>query len=185
MISAQSNGSGAGGNVRLNAPQSVQLIGTATNSNSLFAFPSSLLTQTLSTGKGGDLAINTNQLIVREGLLSASTYGEGKAGNINISTERLLAQNASAIKADTFGTGDAGNITIETGTMNVIDSQVGSTVFGKGFAGNLTIRAAESVEVSGKVKSSPNIENPAGLFAQVNTTGEGRGGNLTIDTKRL
>ncbi|MEH2388042.1 MAG: filamentous hemagglutinin N-terminal domain-containing protein [Nostoc sp.] len=185
VISAQSNGSGAGGNVRLNAPQSVQLIGTATNSNSLFPFPSSLLTQTLSTGKGGDLAINTNQLIVREGQLSASTYGEGKAGNINISTQRLLAQNASAIKADTFGTGDAGNITIETGTMNVIDSQVGSTVFGKGFAGNLTIRAAESVEVSGKVKSSPNIENPAGLFAQVNITGEGRGGNLTIETKRL
>ncbi|MDZ8228168.1 filamentous hemagglutinin N-terminal domain-containing protein [Nostoc sp. ChiVER01] len=277
VISALTYGSGAGGNVNINASQSVQMIGTATNSNSVFPFSSSLLTQTWGTGKAGDLAINTNQLIVQEGQLSASTlgladagnviinandsvffdngvvfsdvgdasaqgkdtfakggsidittdslfmtnggqlaartFGAGKAGNINISSDRLLAENKSAIAANTYGTGDAGNITIasgmmnvlngsaiaantlgtgnagnitiETDTMTVLDSQVGSSVFGKGFAGNLTIRAANSVEVSGKIKSSSNIENPAGLFAQVNTEGEGRGGNLTIETKRL
>ncbi|MBN3938381.1 S-layer family protein [Nostoc sp. NMS9] len=157
-ISARTNGSGAGGSLTVNASQSVKLIGPATNSNSLFPFPSSLLTQTSSTGTAGDLAINTNQLIVRDGQLSASTFGQGNAGNINI----------------------------ETVTMNIIDSQVGSSVYRKGFAGNLTIHAAESVEISGKVKAfTSNIENPAGLFAQVNTQGEGRGGNLTIETKRL
>ncbi|MEH1847163.1 MAG: filamentous hemagglutinin N-terminal domain-containing protein [Nostoc sp.] len=157
-ISARTNGSGAGGSLTVNASQSVKLIGPATNSNSLFPFPSSLLTQTSSTGTAGDLAINTNQLIVQKGQLSASTFGQGNAGNINI----------------------------DTVTMNVIDSQVGSSVYRKGFAGNLTIHAAESVEISGKVKSfTSNIENPAGLFAQVNTQGEGRGGNLTIETKRL
>ncbi|MEH2214364.1 S-layer family protein [Nostoc sp.] len=157
-ISARTNGSGAGGSLTVNASQSVKLIGFATNSNSLFPFPSSLVTQTSSTGTAGDLAINTNQLIVREGQLSASTFGQGNAGNINI----------------------------ETVTMNIIDSQVGSSVYRKGFAGNLTIHAAESVEISGKIKSfTSNLENPAGLFAQVNPRGEGRGGNLTIETKRL
>ncbi|MEH2089939.1 S-layer family protein [Nostoc sp.] len=157
-ISSRTSGSGAGGSLTVNASQSVKLIGSAINSNSLFPFPSSLLTQTLSTGTAGDLAINTNQLIVREGQLSASTFGQGNAGNINI----------------------------ETVTMNIIDSQVGSSVYRKGFAGNLTIHAAESVEISGKIKSfTSNIENPAGLFAQVNPRGEGRGGNLTIETKRL
>ncbi|MDM9586306.1 filamentous hemagglutinin N-terminal domain-containing protein [Nostoc sp. GT001] len=157
-ISARTSGSGAGGSLTVNASQSVKLIGFATNSNSLFPFPSSLLTQTQSTGTAGDLAINTNQLIVREGQLSASTFGQGNAGNINI----------------------------ETVTMNIIDSQVGSSVYRKGFAGNLTIHAAESVEISGKIKSfTSNLENPAGLFAQVNPRGEGRGGNLTIETKRL
>ncbi|MBN4003847.1 S-layer family protein [Nostoc sp. LPT] len=157
-ISARTNGSGAGGSLTVNASQSVKLIGPATNSNSLFPFPSSLLTQTSSTGTAGDLAINTNQLIVREGQLSASSFGQGNAGNINI----------------------------ETVTMNIIDSQVASSVYRKGFAGNLTIHAAESVEISGKIKSfTSNIENPAGLFAQVNIQGEGRGGNLTIETKRL
>ncbi|MDZ8263108.1 filamentous hemagglutinin N-terminal domain-containing protein [Nostoc sp. ChiQUE01b] len=158
-ILALTNGSGAGQSLTVNASQSVKLIGSATNSNSLFPFPSSLLTQTSSAGTAGDLAINTNQLIVRDGQLSASTFGQGNAGNINI----------------------------ETVTMNIIDSQVGNSVYRKGFAGNLTIHAAESVEISGKVKSlfRPNIENPAGLFAQVNIQGEGRGGNLTIETKRL
>ncbi len=157
-ISARTNGSGAGESLTVNASQSVKLIGSATNSNSLFPFPSSLLTQTSSRGTAGDLAINTNQLIVRDGQVSASTFGQGNAGNINI----------------------------ETVTMNIIDSQVGSSVYRKGFAGNLTIHAAESVEISGKVKAfTSNIENPAGLFAQVNTQGEGRGGNLTIETKRL
>ncbi|MEH2429978.1 MAG: S-layer family protein [Nostoc sp.] len=157
-ISARTSGSGAGGSLTVNASQSVKLIGFATNSNSLFPFPSSLLTQTSSTGTAGDLAINTNQLIVRQGQLSASTFGQGNAGNINI----------------------------ETVTMNIIDSQVGSSVYRKGFAGNLTIHAAESVEISGKIKSfTSNLENPAGLFAQVNPRGEGRGGNLTIETKRL
>ena len=157
-ISARTSGSGAGGSLTVNASQSVKLIGFATNSNSLFPFPSSLLTQTSSTGTAGDLAINTNQFIVREGQLSASTFGQGNAGNINI----------------------------ETVTMNIIDSQVGSSVYRKGFAGNLTIHAAESVEISGKIKSfTSNLENPAGLFAQVNPRGEGRGGNLTIETKRL
>ncbi|PHM11604.1 two-partner secretion domain-containing protein [Nostoc sp. 'Peltigera malacea cyanobiont' DB3992] len=157
-ISARTNGSGAGGSLTINASQSVKLIGSAINSNSLFPFPSSLLTQTSSTGTAGDLAINTNQLIVRQGQLSASTFGQGNAGNINI----------------------------ETVTMNIIDSQVGSSVYRKGFAGNLTIHAAESVEISGKIKSfTSNLENPAGLFAQVNPRGEGRGGNLTIETKRL
>ncbi|MEH2228175.1 MAG: S-layer family protein [Nostoc sp.] len=157
-ISARTSGSGAGGSLTVNASQSVKLIGFATNSNSLFPFPSSLVTQTSSTGTAGDLAINTNQLIVREGQLSASTFGQGNAGNISI----------------------------ETVTMNIIDSQVGSSVYRKGFAGNLTIHAAESVEISGKIKSfTSNLENPAGLFAQVNPRGEGRGGNLTIETKRL
>ena len=157
-ISARTNGSGAGGSLTVNVSQSVKLIGFATNSNSLFPFPSSLVTQTSSTGTAGDLAINTNQLIVREGQLSASTFGQGNAGNINI----------------------------ETVTMNIIDSQVGSSVYRKGFAGNLTIHAVESVEISGKIKSfTSNLENPAGLFAQVNPRGEGRGGNLTIETKRL
>ncbi|WP_445628611.1 two-partner secretion domain-containing protein [Nostoc sp. DSM 114167] len=157
-ISARASSSGAGGSLTVNASQSVKLIGSATNSNSLFPFPSSLLTQTSSTGTAGDLAINTNQLIVRDGQLSASTFGQGNAGNINI----------------------------ETVTMNIIDSQVGSSVYRKGFAGNLTIHAAESVGISGKIKSfTSNLENPAGLFAQVNPRGEGRGGNLTIETKRL
>jgi large exoprotein involved in heme utilization and adhesion len=81
-------------------------------------------------------------------------------------------------------TGAGGDVIIETGRLIVRNSQVGTVTLGSGNAGNLTIRAAESVEVSGKIKFG-NIENPAGLLAQVNVTGEGRGGNLIIETKRL
>ena len=83
----------------------------------------------------------------------------------------------------------------------ISSSQVSSTTFGQGNAGALTVNASESVEITGKVfgiheiigkvfginpdPTKPPIRNPAGLLAQVNTSGEGNSGNLTVETSRL
>jgi filamentous hemagglutinin family protein len=150
-------------------------------------------------GNGGDITINVRSLSVTNGsLISSSTSGEGNAGNVNIQARDLVEVLgteepgfSSDIRADVSpeATGNAGNLTIETKKLVIRSSQVGSTTFGRGNAGNVRINATESVEVSGKVfsrgESGQLIRNPAGLFAQVNTEGEGKGGNLTIDTPRL
>ncbi|NJL11139.1 MAG: filamentous hemagglutinin N-terminal domain-containing protein [Calothrix sp. SM1_7_51] len=182
QIGVSIRGKGDGGDLTVNASESLQLIGFDPSDGT----PSGLFSQTQGIGNSGSINISTKELTMENGgQVRGVTFAAGKTGNINISTERLFVRNAnSGVKNDTWGTGNAGNINIETNTMGVINSQVGSIVGGKGKAGNLTIRAAESVDVSGKIVFA-GIENPAGLFAQVNVTGEGSGGNLTVETQRL
>ncbi len=159
-----------------------------------------LITANAGRGNGGDIAIDVGSLSLTNGsVISSRTSGEGNAGNVNIQARNLVEVlgteepgKSSDINADVSpgATGNAGDLTIDTKKLVIRSSQVGSTTSGKGNAGNVRVNATESVEVSGKVFGSPSASgqptrNPAGLFAQVNITGEGKGGNLTIDTPRL
>jgi large exoprotein involved in heme utilization and adhesion len=93
-------------------------------------------------------------------------------------------KSSSRLSANTLGTGNAGNLTINTRALIVRDSQVSASTLGEGNAGNLTVKAAESIELSG-VFFGDTDDYPAGLFAQVNSEGTGRGGKLTVETGRL
>ncbi len=144
---------------------------------------------------GGKINIDTERFSVTNGSsVLTNTSGVGNAGDIFIKaglvevlgTEEVGG--SSGISADVGGTGNAGNLTIDTRRLVIRSSQVSSTTFGKGNAGDLTVNASESVEIFGKVfggTTNKPINNPAGLFAQVNTEGEGKGGNLTVITPRL
>jgi filamentous hemagglutinin family protein len=154
-------------------------------------------------GNGGDLTIETGRLSIKDGSrMSTSISGQenGKAGNLFIKANELVEVigtgqpgGSSSLRANVEpgGSGKGGDLTIETKKLVVRSAQVGTTLFGKGEAGTLTVRATDSVELSGKVFSiNPNnpdepIRNPAGLFAQINSEGEGKGGNLNIETNRL
>ncbi|BAY09011.1 beta strand repeat-containing protein [Calothrix sp. NIES-2098] len=124
-------------------------------------------------GDGGDLFIKATELVEVLGTEEPGTY--------------------SSMGADVSfgGIGNPGNLTIETKKLVIISSQVGTATNGKGNAGNVTVKASESVEIYGKISSTnsdptkPLIINPAGLFAQVNTQGEGNGGNLKVETPSL
>ncbi|KAB8334250.1 filamentous hemagglutinin N-terminal domain-containing protein [Scytonema tolypothrichoides VB-61278] len=154
-------------------------------------------------GNGGDITIDTGSFSNKNGsVVSTSTYGvdNGKAGNLFIKANELVEVigtgtpgEGTSLRAnvESEGTGKGGDLTIETKKLVVRNAQVGTSLFGKGEGGNLTVRATDSVELSGKVFSTnpnnPNepIRNPAGLFSQINSEGEGKGGNLTIETNRL
>jgi filamentous hemagglutinin family protein len=214
-ISSQTNGNGSAGNIFIEASERAKFDGSSPSgqffSGAYSAFNN---VAPDAEGKGGDINIITNFLsVINDGLLSASTFGKGGAGSININTEHLLIDNQGliaaitagvgnagsidikakqllvqnsrlAIGANTYSRGDAGNISIETGNMSVINSQIGSITFARGNAGSIKVRATDSVEISGKIVNR-KIENPAGLFAQVNIGGRGRGGNMVVEAKRL
>ncbi|MEQ8960152.1 MAG: hypothetical protein RLP02_19885, partial [Coleofasciculus sp. C2-GNP5-27] len=77
VIGASTASPGQGGNLTVNASESVELIGTAPN-----GFPSGLSTDTISTGDAGNLIINTRRLVARDGAaVSASTFSEGQGGS--------------------------------------------------------------------------------------------------------
>jgi filamentous hemagglutinin family protein len=202
-------GAGKGGNLIVNATDSIQLIGIGDGFTSgLFAssigegdagnltiHTSKLLLQdgaqvstTISgTGKGGNLIVNATDSVQLIGIgngftsgLFASSSGEGDAGNLIINTSKLLLQDGAQVSSDTFGAGDAGDLTINTNKLVLQDgSQISSGTRGAGKGGNLTVNATVSIQVIGIDADG----FPSGLFTP--SEGEGDAGDLTINTNKL
>jgi large exoprotein involved in heme utilization and adhesion len=182
-VSTSTDGSGEGGNLTVTA-RSVEV----SNRGKLFAEA-----RKNATGAAGDLTINTGTLLVKDrGEVSASTSGAGQGGNLTVNASDSVEvtgttndRSITRLSADTQGTGNAGNLTIDTKRLVVKNSQVSTTTFGKGDAGILTVNALESIDLSGVIFGANDEGFPAGLFAQVNSQGEGGGGKLNIETGRL
>jgi filamentous hemagglutinin family protein len=167
-------GTGLGGNLSVNASESVTLIGRG-----------GLATATFGNKKAGNLTVNTPRLNLQDGAaISADTLGAGDAGNLHIGTQNLTVQNGSRIGAGTLrnSTGLGGTVRINansieiTGTSanNTVPSGVFASTLGTGNAGDLNIET-ESLKVSNG--------------AQVTVSGEGVGAagnlNITADAVRL
>ena len=193
-------GTGAGGNLIVNASESINLSGG-----------SGLVTATLGTGKAGNLIINTPRLNLQYGAaISADTFGAGNAGNLNINSQQLTVENGSRIGAGTTesSTGLGGKVTINatdsveligTSVDGTVPSQVVASTLGKGDAGdlriqtgNLIVRDGARVTVSGEgVGAAGNLDviantlllnNNASLNAE---TAAGDRGNITVQTPFL
>lgn len=156
QISSSAFGAGGAGDLTIRASESINLRGSGTGDGT------GLVTQADpgAIGAGGDLTIRARNVVVRNG------------ANIN---------------ADTFGNGDAGNLTIRARNVIVRESQVSTSTNGEGDAGDMIIQASNLVELNGELPDARDgVGSPGGLLAQVNDiAATGRGGNLTIDTRRL
>ena len=189
VVSANNFGSGEGGNLTVNASESVQVSGISTNGR----FSSGLLAQAQGTGDAGDLMIVTGQLLISEGAqVSASTFGSGKGGNLTVNASESLQVIGTSADGEFFSnlaaqanqnsTGDAGDLSIITNRLLVSGgAQVSTGTFGAGKGGNLTVNASDSVEALG---SSADGQFFSTLSAQANE-GTGDGGDLSITTNRL
>ncbi|MFB2924268.1 filamentous hemagglutinin N-terminal domain-containing protein [Aerosakkonema funiforme] len=186
VIAANTLGSRSGGNLVVNASETVELIGTSADGK----IRTGLFADTYSTGQGGNLTINTRTLLVRSGAaISASTYGAGKAGNLTVNASDLVQLIGGLdiayllARANPGSTGDAADLTINTATLLVQDGgQVGAGTFGSGRGGNLTVNASEQVQVSG-ISARPGFPSAIGPRAAPGSTGDA--GNLTINTGTL
>ncbi|MGF2039481.1 MAG: filamentous hemagglutinin N-terminal domain-containing protein [Nostoc sp. CmiVER01] len=151
---------GNAGNLIVNASDSVEITGDLSSN------------ATLPINIPGNISGSSNDFIVPIGLFSASLYPS------NITPSIFL------------GNGNAGNLTIKTGRLTVSNGAVVSAATAtRGKGGDLTVKA-DLVELSG---TSAN-DSPLSLFSitkklpsalRNDTDGQGSGGNLTIDTKRL
>ncbi|AOX00140.1 hypothetical protein BJP34_12385 [Moorena producens PAL-8-15-08-1] len=181
-------GEGDGGNLTVDASETVQVIGTSADGK----FPSALSTQTPGTGKAGNLKITTGQLMVSDGaVVSAGTRGLGEGGELIVdadSTVQVIGTSASVdfpsgLFTQTEGTGNAKNLTITTGELIVKDgAQVSASTFGEGNGGNLIINADSTVQVIG---TSASGDFPSGLFARANSDSKGNAGDVSITTGDL
>ncbi|MEH1836135.1 MAG: filamentous hemagglutinin N-terminal domain-containing protein [Nostoc sp.] len=179
QISTASYGQGKGGEIEVNAADSVELIGAG----------SGLFTLTLGAGKAGNLTIDTKRLSVRNGAqVLTGTRGEGKGGNLFVAASDLVGLQGtgissngqvtpSALFAQTENVGDAGNLTINTRQLIVGNgAQISSASFGQGKGGEIEVNAFNAVKFFGVGSDG----TASGLFSR--TIQGGQGGNIIINT---
>jgi large exoprotein involved in heme utilization and adhesion len=183
QVSASTFGAGQGGNLKIDATSSVELIGINTVDSQ---FSSGLFAQQSTSGEAGkgnarNLTINTPLLRVIDGAtVSAGTRGAGRGGELNIDTGNGRIEvigtssggSGSSISAqsESTATGAAGNLTIKTGELIARDGgQVSASTFGAGQGGQL------------KITSDQLLVRNASIG--VRSLGTGTAGNLTINVK--
>ncbi|MBW4636177.1 MAG: S-layer family protein, partial [Iphinoe sp. HA4291-MV1] len=124
-------------------------------------------------GTGSGIFTNVESKAVGDG--SDIQISTGSAGSVSLTDGAVL-------EAANGGRGNGGDITIETGRFSIRDgSEVSTSMYGEGKGGNLLIKADDLVEVIGTEKPGGS----SGLGAGVEPGGIGKGGDLTIDTKKL
>ncbi len=179
QIASSTFGTGAAGNLLVNAYESVELIGTSANGQTSSGLFTSA--QPGATGAGGNLTLETGRLTIRDGAqIGSSTLGEGSAGILTVNAKESVeligisanGQRPSLLTARTTSSGNASNINIETGKLIVRDgARVSVSSEGSGKAGNLSVQA-RSIE----------LDNKGAITA---TTRSGNGGDITLQTQDL
>ncbi|MEA5572568.1 filamentous hemagglutinin N-terminal domain-containing protein [Calothrix sp. UHCC 0171] len=181
---------GQGGDININATESIEVVGVTPNGDLL----SGIVAGTLGSGNSGNLSITTPSLSVRDGgtvSTSANKDSTGEAGNLTINASDSVEvvgvspdnRFFTDISSITLGSGDAGDMTINTGRLSIRSGAIvgtGNRSGSKGRGGNLIVNASESVEVVGR---SP--DGQLSSILEASSRGAGNAGNITINTRRL
>lgn len=171
VVSTNSGEATDGGNVIINAKESVEAIGVNSRTNRPIPTRSFLGSVTMAGGNGGNMTINASRVIIQAGgAIRTSTEGSGKAGNLIVNTSELvevsgLVPNYNVITGNTTinsrlssgaeannpyqilrglpsPTGDAGMMTIITPELIVSNGALVSVASqGSGNAGNMQLIA--------------------------------------------
>lgn len=205
LINASVFGSGTGGNIEIEAQDSVEVVGSGfeflqalffidpsfLSAESLANIDADLINQgilaaTTGSGAAGKISIKTPNLQLTEGaLVATATAGDAAAGSTILDVAESLIVDGSIISASTLFAGQGGDIIIDTNQLEVLaGTQITSASLGSGDGGSVIINAAESVNIIGS--SNNNVLNSSiGVGAQPLDTTTGDGGDLTINTSNL
>ncbi|MEL6813240.1 MAG: filamentous hemagglutinin N-terminal domain-containing protein [Cyanobacteria bacterium J06598_3] len=139
----------------------------------------SVSSETLGTGRSGDISITTTERI---GLNGSGIYSQSLT-RIPLQVERIF-QTPTGLLSQGIPAGSAGNITLSTTELSVEDrSVISSSTLSDGNAGDLVIRATDSVVLQESVPVMfPSLPS---LLANVSIGGNGSAGDTTIETGRL
>jgi filamentous hemagglutinin family protein len=97
-ITTTNNQSGRGGNLTINAKDSIEIAGRSPTPDA----PSRVSTSTLGSANAGDMQVSTPLLLVRNGAeMLANARGTGNAGVMTIDADRIRLSNNASINANT------------------------------------------------------------------------------------
>ena len=181
QVQSATQGQAPGGEITVNASDSIELFGTSTTTA-----PSGLITSTgdiesdtnLGEARAGDLIVNTGTLLIEDGArISASTFNQGQGGNITINASeavKLIGTSAngelnSSLIVEATQSGKAGKINLTASSL-LLDQQgaiIATTAANDG--GNIELKIDKTLLLRRNSLISANA-------------GGGNGGNIDIDT---
>ncbi|VEP15295.1 Filamentous hemagglutinin family N-terminal domain protein (fragment) [Hyella patelloides LEGE 07179] len=186
FISSDITGTGDGGNITIDATESVVVDGEKNNRG-----PSNISSGIGfkgAEGNAGDIKITTGSLRLTNGAsILSETFGVGNGGNITIdATESVVVDGESSspvpsrISSDSNGAANFGELEINTNSLRLTNGgQITANNSGLANEGSIRINATESVIIDGKTsvggasRISSNVERGS------------KAGNITITTSLL
>ncbi|MBI4780866.1 MAG: filamentous hemagglutinin N-terminal domain-containing protein [Oscillatoriophycideae cyanobacterium NC_groundwater_1537_Pr4_S-0.65um_50_18] len=197
QIAATTSGSQPGGNIFVQAANSLELMGT----NSIYPFSSWIVNQVTAgaSGRSGQIQINTPQLTLRSGSrIQTLNQGSGATGDIQINADSVFVGGSSPASAnpaqqdlfnsrittDTLATGNGGNIRISARQITLRNGGQVSTLVGPqatGRGGDVLVNASGAITAIGIAPLKPTTNSG---FATT-TVGAGAGGDLRISGDRF
>ncbi len=185
QVFTATNGKGSGGQLTVNASDSVKLIGShpIPLTDRIEYAPSSLISSTVDDGNAGNLTINTGRLLIQDGALVSTESADrfdpnsgqsipanGRGGDLMVNSSDSVELRGtrpngspSGLFTSTKGAGNAGNLTIfTTGNLIVRDgATVNVSSVGTGNAGNIKVTAG-SIRLDNKGKLTATSESGEG-----------------------
>lgn len=179
------------GNINIQGREKIEISGISQTDQ---RFYTTVRTESLGTGRAGNLNISTKNLVIEGGgNLASRNYNSGNGGDITVNADNLnltgfSSFNPSAssnIVTSTLSSGTAGNINITARRVTADDGgTISSLARGQtGVSGNLTINASDSIELNDSMANSGINYAPSAFVSA--TTGAGNAGTVEINTNKL
>ncbi|OCR00191.1 filamentous hemagglutinin [Oscillatoriales cyanobacterium USR001] len=190
---------GPGGNLTINATESIELkgfSGVLITGNRIGSF---LSADTASSSRGGDIRISTPLLTLRNGgIISTASFGQADAGNITIDANRVeigskTSNEFNSLIRASIGFASGGDVSAPLTSVSLTNPNATGKAGSLNFNVNqLLIRNGGGVSVqalgtasAGNINLATNsisLDNQAIINA---TTDAGGGGNINIDAKYI
>ena len=180
----ENRGSQDFGEIVLRGTEAIELVGAVPNGD----FRSGLISDTLKTGKSGDIRLITPNFELNDSpMVISRNFATGNGGNIFVDTNDFNiiggVERAGFLLTRTGGIGRGGSISINTSTFTLQNggSLASSVTQSSGSGGDITINATEAVNLIGAEDNSPFTT----LIGASATGGTGDAGNVIITTPKL
>jgi large exoprotein involved in heme utilization and adhesion len=202
-VEAGTRGTGRGGDVIVNASESINLSGSLADGNILVFSAVSASSGTESIEGSGNVNLTTGQLIIQDGAeITTSTLGPGEGGDIKVQANSVSLTNSGNITSRSDGQGNGGDIQLSANSLSLknnasISSRSDAELFNAGDAGNINLNVTGDLRSNGGVVSATSFRAGGGdinikaddirlrdssLISTSVFDSTGGGGNITIDS---